>query len=61
MEIENQIEEEANVPLDNYSLTNFDEENFEITEAAIFDEMAGKGIHSVKFNHNDQYIAAGKK
>ena len=36
-----------------------DEENFQITKEAVFDEKIGKGIHSIKFNYNDQYLAGG--
>lgn len=57
--IDNILEDDVNDASSYYNLTNFDEENIEIGEEFIFDDKIGKGIHSLKFNNNDQYIAAG--
>jgi len=57
--MENTIDEEVREPSPFYRLTVTDEEYVQITEAAIMDEKINKGIHSLKFNHNDQYLAAG--
>lgn len=42
-----------------YNLEVYDPDSFSIQEDYIFDIKEPKGIHSVKFNYNDQYIAAG--
>ena len=57
--MENTFEEEVRESSPFYRLTVTDEEYVQITEAAIMDEKINKGIHSLKFNHNDQYLAAG--
>ena len=44
-----------------YNLVQHDEDNISVTEEHIFDEKINKGIHSLKFNYNDQYVAAGIK
>ena len=56
MEPENQ--EEQVVPSSKYNLNTFDE-NFRMDLDCILELNEPKGIHSVKFNYNDQYIAAG--
>lgn len=53
------LEEGAQEISDFYHLEPHDENNYLITEEAIFKDKIGKGIHSIKFNHNDQYLAAG--
>jgi hypothetical protein len=58
--MESTLEEEVREPSPFYRLTVTDEEYVQVTEAAIMDEKIYKGIHSLKFNHNDQYLAAGK-
>lgn len=42
-----------------YNLEVYDPDVLTINEDYIFDIKDPKGIHSVKFNYNDQYIAAG--
>jgi hypothetical protein len=53
------LEEEVKEPSAYYRLNVTDEDYVQITEAAIFDDKICKGIHSLKFNYNDQYVAAG--
>jgi len=54
------LEEEATEISSRYNLVQHDEDNISVTEEYIFDDKIQKGIHSLKFNHNDQYVAAGK-
>ena len=57
----NLLDEEAAGEISSrYNLVQHDEDNISVTEEYIFDEKIQKGIHSIKFNHNDQYVAAGK-
>lgn len=53
------LEEEATETSSRYNLVQHDEDNISVTEEFIFDDKIQKGIHSLKFNHNDQYVAAG--
>jgi hypothetical protein len=53
------LEEESTEVSSRYNLVQHDEDNITVTEEYIFEEKAQKGIHSLKFNHNDQYVAAG--
>jgi WD40 repeat protein len=40
----------------------YEKESIEIEEYAVFSEMLGKtSYHSLRFNHNDQYLAAGTR
>jgi WD40 repeat protein len=40
----------------------FEKENIEIDEYAVFSDKLGKtSYHSIRFNHNDQYVAAGTR
>jgi hypothetical protein len=56
--MEDQIEESSTAS-SKYVLT-IDDDCIIIEEEVIFDDRLGKtSIHSLKFNHNDQYIAAG--
>jgi hypothetical protein len=56
--MEDQIEESTTAS-SKYVLT-IDDDCIIIEEEVIFDDRLGKtSIHSLKFNHNDQYIAAG--
>jgi WD40 repeat protein len=58
--MEDQIEESINAS-SKYVLT-IDDDCIIIEEEIIFDDRLGKtSIHSLKFNHNDQYIAAGTR
>ena len=57
MEPEN-AEEQQVIPSSKYNLNTFDE-NFRMDLECILELKEPKGIHSVKFNYNDQYIAAG--
>jgi hypothetical protein len=54
-----EFEEEVKEPSSNYKLVINDENTLQISKEFIFETKTQKGIHSVKFNHNDQYIAAG--
>jgi hypothetical protein len=53
------LEEESSEISSRYNLVQHDEDNISVTEEHIFDDKIQKGIHSLKFNYNDQYIAAG--
>jgi len=53
------LEEEEFEISSRYNLVQHDEDNISVTEEHIFDEKINKGIHSLKFNYNDQYVAAG--
>lgn len=53
------LEEEAIEISSRYNLVQHDEDNISVTEEYIFDDKIQKGIHSLKFNYNDQYVAAG--
>lgn len=55
------MEEEIQEASSKYNLVQYDEDNIEISEEFIFDDNVGNGIHSLKFNYNDQYLAAGTK
>jgi WD40 repeat protein len=57
--MENLIEEDAKEASAYYRLNVMDEDYVSVSEYAIFDEKVYKGIHSMKFNYNDQYLAAG--
>lgn len=40
----------------------YEKENIEVDEYFTFSEMLGKtSFHSLRFNHNDQYLAAGTR
>ena len=54
------LEEEEFETSSRYNLVQHDEDNISVTEEHIFDDKINKGIHSLKFNYNDQYVAAGK-
>lgn len=54
------LEEEVHEADSKYNLVQHDEDNIQISEEFIFDDKINKGIHSLKFNYNDQYLAAGK-
>ena len=54
----NENQEEEIVPSTKFNLQTFDE-NFRMEIDCILETKEPKGIHSVKFNYNDQYIAAG--
>ncbi len=54
----NENKEEEIVPSTKFNLQTFDE-NFRMEIDCILETKEPKGIHSVKFNYNDQYIAAG--
>ena len=54
----NENQEEEIVPSTKFNLQTIDE-NFLIDIHFILEIKEPKGIHSVKFNYNDQYIAAG--
>jgi len=53
------LEEESSEISSRYNLVPHDEDNISVTEEFIFEEKIQKGIHSLKFNNNDQYVAAG--
>jgi hypothetical protein len=53
------FEEEEFETSSKYQLVPHDDDNISITEEHIFDDKIYKGIHSLKFNYNDQYVAAG--
>jgi hypothetical protein len=57
--MDNPIEDEIKEASEAYRLTVMDEDYVSVTEHAIFDDRLNKGIHSLKFNYNDQYLAAG--
>ena len=54
----NENQEEEIVPSTKFYLQTFDE-NFRMDIVCILATKEPKGIHSVKFNYNVQYIAAG--
>jgi hypothetical protein len=58
--MEHALDEDAKEPSPYYRLTVTDEEYVQITESAIMDEKLYEGIHSLKFNYNDQYLAGGR-
>ncbi len=58
--MDNLIDEDVKEASAYYRLNVVDEDYVSVTEHAIFDEKVNKGIHSMKFNYNDQYLAAGK-
>jgi hypothetical protein len=53
------FEEEEYETSSKYNLVQHDEDNISVSEEHIFDDKICKGIHSLKFNYNDQYVAAG--
>jgi len=53
------IEENVVEPSAYYRLDQHDQDNIKIEEEMIIDNKLNKGIHSLKFNYNDQYVAAG--
>lgn len=57
--MDNPIDEDVKEASAFYKLSTLDEDYVSVTETAIFDEKVYKGIHSLKFNYNDQYLAAG--
>lgn len=58
--MEHLLEDSANEASASYRLNVIDSDYVSVNEYAIFDEKVNKGIHSLKFNYNDQYLAAGK-
>ena len=54
----NENQEEEIVPSTKFNLQTIDE-YFRMDINCILETKEPKGIHSVKFNYNDQYIAAG--
>ena len=57
--MDNLIEDEIKEASAYYKLSVMDEEYVSVEEHAILDDKVNKGIHSLKFNYNDQYLAAG--
>jgi len=58
--MEHLLEDNVNEASASYRLNVIDSDYVSVNEYAIFDEKVNKGIHSLKFNYNDQYLAAGK-
>ncbi len=57
--MDNPIEDQVTEPSASYRLTVMDDEYVSVNQHIIFDEKHNKGIHSLKFNHNNNYLAAG--
>ncbi len=54
------MDDEVNEASSNYNLTVMVEDDvIGVSEFAILGDKGTKGIHSLKFNYNDQYLAAG--